>query len=753
MTTEYDDGILKTLLESADEAIEVVDADIRFEYVNPAFERITGYDKAEIIGKTSAEILRPDNADPDLYERIVETIVSGSVWKGELVSRRKDGSLWLSEATISPIRDATGQITRYIAVRRDVTERKHAQAALRESEAQLRLVTDNLPVLIVYFDRDVRYRFINEVCEQWYARTRDNILGASVEEVLGREASQTLRPRLNTALAGQAVTFEDRVTYPDGIVRDVQVSYVPNFDLNGDVVGCFSLVLDITERKQAELELKESEERFRDMAELSADWFWEMDENLRFTYLSSDIAAIGVEPTEFKGKTPEEVMGKRYDPDNPDVDLLAMRSHKPFRGVERYSIFDPNRWIRVSGRPVFSSEGTLVGYRGTTSDITKHKHREDQLRHAQRMEAVGQLTGGIAHDFNNLLAVIMGHTEVLQEQQGAGNKSLRVIFKAADRGAALIEQLLTFSRQQPLEARAIDTGALANEIGDLLQRTLGETIEVETTSEPDLWHAQVDPGQLENAILNLALNARDAMSHGGKLSIAVSNTILDEAYTATHMEVSPGDYVLIAVNDNGAGMSEDVRAHAMEPFYTTKDVGEGSGLGLSMVYGFAKQSGGDLDISSEEGLGTTIKLYLPRADKSADRTDADDTTELPLGQGETVFVIEDDPEVCALVDSVLSSLGYRVLTAKDGRDGLEILKTEPRIDLLLSDVVLPGGVSGPDFAEEAMRHINGLKVMFMSGYAEGSVDQESPLPKDADLLNKPFLRRELAQRIRAALDS
>ena len=385
-------------------------------------------------------------------------------------------------------------------------------------------------------------------------------------------------------------------------------------------------------------------------------------------------------------------------------------------------------------------------------DITERIKLESQLRQAQKMEVMGQLTGGIAHDFNNLLAVIMGNTELLQDRLGNDDKPLSAIFRAATRGAELTRRLLAFSRLQPLKPQAVDLGTLVGEMGDLLRRTLGETIQVEIASEPGLWHAQADRSQLENALLNLALNARDAMRNGGKLRIESSNAILDEAYAGLHMEVSPGDYVLVSVSDSGAGMSAEVQAHALEPFFTTKDVGEGSGLGLSMVYGFAKQSGGDLVIHSKEGFGSTIKLYIPRAVDSGDRAELSAKTETPRGQGETVLVVEDESEVRTLVAAVLSSLGYRALTATDGRKGLRILDEEPKIDLLLSDVVLPGGMSGLDLAKEAKRRVAELKLLFISGYAESVVHHHSPLPEGADLLNKPFRRLELAQKVRAALD-
>jgi len=385
-------------------------------------------------------------------------------------------------------------------------------------------------------------------------------------------------------------------------------------------------------------------------------------------------------------------------------------------------------------------------------DITERKELEEQLRQAQKMEAVGQLTGGVAHDFNNLLAVILGNADVLEERLFGGNKATRAIIRAATRGAELTQHLLTFSRRQPLRPQVIDLSELITGITDLLQRTLGETIQVETSSAEGLWRAEADPGQLENALLNLALNARDAMPNGGTLSVSTANAVLDENYAARHMGVTPGDYLLLTIKDTGSSMTPEVLEHAFEPFFTTKGVNEGSGLGLSMVYGFAKQSGGDVTIQSEPGHGTTVKLYLPRAQPGAQDAWQAVAVEEPTAQGETVLVVEDDADVRELTESALHSLGYRVLCAKDARTGLAALRAAPRVDLLLSDVVLPGGTSGPAMAAEAERLRPGLKVLFISGYAASAADPKTPFPQDARLLDKPFRKRQLAQIVRATLE-
>ena len=408
-------------------------------------------------------------------------------------------------------------------------------------------------------------------------------------------------------------------------------------------------------------------------------------------------------------------------------------------------------WFRGTSTPRELADGSVL-WTGLVLDITEQKEIEEQLRQAQRMEAIGQLTGGVAHDFNNLLAVIMGNTELLEERLGSEEKPLQAILRAATRGAELTQRLLAFSRRQPLQPQTVALDDLVEEMGEMLRRTLGETIEVEITSEPDLWHALVDPGQLENATLNLALNARDAMPKGGKLTIEIANAVLADGISSSQMELSPGDYVMVSVSDSGTGMTQEVLARAVEPFFTTKEVGEGSGLGLPMVYGFAKQSGGDLAIYSEGGLGTTVKLYLPRAVDADVRGGQEVVAAAPRGKGETVLVVEDDADVRELAKSVLVGLGYTVLDEADANTGLAALEAASQVDLLLSDVVLSGGMSGPDLAQEAMRRDPDLKVLFMSGYAESMVHHHTPLPENASLLNKPFHRHELAQAVRAVLD-
>ncbi len=500
---------------------------------------------------------------------------------------------------------------------------------------------------------------------------------------------------------------------------------------------------------------RESEQRFKDFADASSDWFWEMDEACRISYLSDRFTEMtGVPSESLLGKTREETGVPDVDPEEWRRHLADLAAHRSFRDFRHPRVHPDGRTVHLSinGKAIFDAAGTFCGYRGTGSDVTKEKVAAEALRQAQRMEAVGQLTGGVAHDFNNLFAVIMGNAELLRERLGADEDSVRAIIRAASRGADLTHRLLAFSRRQPLRPQATDLGELLDGMGELLRRTLGETIEVEIAPATDASLVHIDPGQLENAVLNLAINARDAMPKGGHLKIACAQATKSDDFLSTRPEVDPKGYVVLEISDTGAGMERDVLARAVEPFFTTKEVGEGTGLGLSMVYGFAKQSGGELAILSETARGTTVKLYLPRSREAVVPGEFAAAPDADRGHGETVLVVEDDDDARELARTTLEGLGYRVLTAEDARAGLAALETAPRIDLLFSDVVLPGGASGPDMAREAKRRFPELKVLFISGFAGSAAHTGTSLPRNADLLTKPFHKGELAQRVRAALD-
>jgi PAS domain S-box-containing protein len=408
--------------------------------------------------------------------------------------------------------------------------------------------------------------------------------------------------------------------------------------------------------------------------------------------------------------------------------------------------------IDIENRAFAMQWGDRLAVCSLMTDVTEQRSTEAKLRQSQRLEAVGQMTGGIAHDFNNLLTVIISNSELMEETE---DESLRALAKmtreAAERAAELTGRLLAFSRKQPLDPKAIDINVLISNMEGLIRRAIGGQLEIKTALGADLWHVYVDPSQLENALLNLAINARDAMSNGGRLTIETGNVRLDEADVADQIGFAPGDYLVVTVSDTGTGMDRDTLAHAFEPFFTTKDVGKGSGLGLSMIYGFVKQSRGHVRIDSELGRGTTVKIHLPRAaDGVALARPESRGGSLPRGS-EKILLCEDDAMVRDAVVTQLGLLGYRVVSTANGPEALEALKREGGFDLLFTDVVMPGGLNGRQLADEARKLIPGLRVVFTSGYAESAVVHHDHLDQRVHLLKKPFHRRDLAMKIRDAL--
>jgi PAS domain S-box-containing protein len=394
-----------------------------------------------------------------------------------------------------------------------------------------------------------------------------------------------------------------------------------------------------------------------------------------------------------------------------------------------------------------------------SEEVAERMKAEEALRQAQKMEAVGQLTGGIAHDFNNLLTIIVGNIELLQRRLPEGHERLQ---RAADhameatrRAATLTHRLLAFSRRQPLDPKPIDTNKLVAGMSELLRRTLGEMVVLETVLAGGLWRTQADPNQLENAILNLAVNARDAMPNGGKLTIETANTRLDEAYVQAFAEpVPPGQYVQVSVSDTGTGMDKATMERVFEPFFTTKEAGKGTGLGLSQVYGFVRQSNGHVRIYSELGEGTTIKIYLPRLIGS-DEEPAEMPSQAPTmvkGSGETILVVEDEPSLRVYAVEALRDLGYRVLEAADGKGALAVVEQHPEVQLLFTDVVLTGGMNGRALAEEVARRKPGIPVLYTTGYTANAIVHHGRLDPGMHLIGKPFTYAELAAKVRRMLD-
>ncbi|WP_419793531.1 PAS domain-containing protein [Pseudomonas palleroniana] len=603
---------------------------------------------------------------------IKHCITFGTEYAEEYRLLQADGQLRWVFARGRCYKDPQGRPARFLGAALDLTERKHTEQALRQSQTELQLIINAMPVLIGYVDHEERFRLNNSAYLDWYGLTPQELYGKSIREVLGDEVYAGRADKIAAALKGKACSFLTITPHRDGRARHALMKYLPRFSNDGSVNGFYIFVIDETERILTEEALRH------------------LNENLE--------------------------------------ERVAQRTQ---------ALAEANQRLQ--------------------NEMFERERAEDALRHAQKMEAVGQLTGGIAHDFNNMLTGIIGSLDLMQRYIAAGRSDeigrfTDAAVSSAHRAAALTHRLLAFSRRQSLDRRPIDPNQLVASLEDLFRRTKGAHITLKVQLGKDIWPVNTDASQLENALLNLVINARDAMPDGGELLIETANSYLDGTDITTLEPVKAGDYVMLGVCDNGTGMAPKILAKAFDPFFTTKPIGQGTGLGLSMIYGFAQQSGGHVTIHSEPGQGTCVRLYLPRLHGTAlESRQPANLSEAPLAlAGESVVVVEDDPAVRMLVVNVLGELGYTAHQAGDARTALPLLESDLRVDLLVTDVGLPG-LNGRQLAEIARQHRPGLRVLFMTGYAEKAAERQGFLEDGMDMVAKPFSIELLATKIRSMI--
>ncbi|MGC1563903.1 MAG: PAS domain S-box protein [Bradyrhizobium sp.] len=540
-------------------------------------------------------------------------------------------------------------------------------------------------------------------------------------------------------------------------------------DETGELIGFAKVTRDITERQAAQESLLQSERRYRQLIEAVVDYaIFQLDP-------TGHVATWNPGAKHIKGYAPEEIIGKHFSAFYTEEDRNAGVPLRALSEATEKGRFEAEGWrVRKDGTTFWASvvidridddKGNLVGFAKVTRDISEKKEAQDRLREvqaqlvaSQKLEAIGQLSGGIAHDFNNLLMIVIGNLETAERhaRQLAANSNLTRVLAHARRGAqrasALTSRLLAFSRRQALNPKPIDLNNFLSGLQEFLQRTLGERIEVQTVGSAGLWTVEVDANHLESTILNLAINARDAMPDGGKLTVEAVNVSSDEDYFRLNPELSPGQYVVIGVTDTGTGMSPETLSHAFEPFFTTKEPGQGTGLGLSQVYGFVKQSGGHVKIYSEVAQGTTIKIYLPRYHGNAAVESEPDTTIADGDTTETILIVEDDADLRTYITDVLRDLNYHVLSASSAQIALTmLLQDEPKIHLVLTDVVMPG-INGRELGRRATQMRPGLKILYMTGYSRNAVVHQGRLDEGVDLLEKPVSQGKLALKVREMLD-
>jgi len=780
----------RSLFENATEGIFQTTTDGRYLSVNPALARMCGFaSPAEMIA-TVEDLGREMYADPnvrDVFKLLIEKY--GSVKDFEYEVRRRDGAkIWISE-NAHVVRNPDGEILSYEGTIEDITARKRAELERQVSFEIIHAVnvTDNLddllglihlalkkvlyaencfialyesgtgkfhfPFFVDQFDQAPPPQRVGKSCTAHVYRTGqamlipqrtfDLLAEEGKVELVGTPSPAWLGVPLRTPAATIGVLvvqhYEDENAYTE---RDQEFL--------GSVGGQIALAI---ERKRSEERVRESEARLRVLVEQLPAVLWTVDRNLRFT------SALGAGFTRLKIK-PDALLGTSLLDyfETSDQTFLPIAAHR--RAVAGEPMTFHVEWKSGSYachvEPLRDSDGQVSGAICMSLDITDRKQLEEQLRQAQKMEAVGRLAGGIAHDFNNLLMVIQGYSDLLVERLPGADplrRNAEQIQMASQRASSLTRQLLAFSRKQMLAPKILNVEGVVAEMEKILRRLIGEDIQLETSSAPDLGLVRADRSQIEQVILNLAVNARDAMPHGGRLTIETANVELDSSYSHPPAVLSPGRYVMLAVTDNGCGMDAETQAHVFEPFFTTKEKGKGTGLGLATVYGVVKQSGGYVWVYSEPGRGTSFKIYLPRIEETAVPAgrDGKSETQIPQRGSETILLVEDEKGVRELAREYLASSGYRVIEAEDGHTALELATMHVgQIHLLLTDVVMPG-ISGRELAERVSQIRPGIKIIYMSGYTDQAVVHHGILQNDAVLLQKPFTLMTLAGKLRELL--
>jgi PAS domain S-box-containing protein len=673
---------------------------------------------------------------------------AASAFEMETRIRRSDDIYRWFRTRIVPVSDVEGCIDHWFGSAVDITETRAAQEGVgAETDTILNSISDAFYAV----DTAWRFTYVNRSTERVLQRSASEMIGRTIWDAFPDTVGSLLEERYRHARAsGDSITFP--FYYPP-VARWFEVRTFPH---GGGLSVYFN---DITARVAQDEQLQEKQQaleramsRLQRFLDNTMDVICALDpQGVMVEVNARAREAWGYDPEELIGRTFREVVHPDDLPATRQETLLIV-SGRPSTGFRNRILRKDGKVAHVEWSSTWSEKDQL--FFNVARDVTNQIDAEMRLRQAQRLEALGQLTGGVAHDFNNLLTVILGNAEFLADEL-EGNTDLRglalSIQHAAERGAGLNNRLLAFARRQALEPKVTEVNMLIGGMDPLLRRTLGEHIEIETVRGGGLWRALVDPAQLEAALLNLCINARDAMPQGGRLTIETANTHLDRAYAAHHDEVVAGQYVMIAVTDTGSGMTPEVIARAFEPFFTTKDVGKGSGLGLSMVYGFAKQSGGHIKIYSELGQGTVVKLYLPRTLQPQHEVPTPSIAHA-RGGTECILLVEDDDLVRDHVSDQLRTFGYRVVAVANGPEALEALRQIADFDLLFTDVVMPRGLNGRQLAAQARLLRPSLPVLFTSGYTENAIIHHGRLDPGVHLLPKPYRREELGQKVREVLD-
>jgi PAS domain S-box-containing protein len=787
-------------LKAAANAVLITDRAGLIEWVNPAFCGLTGYAAAEAIGRNPWELLQSQQGGTELFTPLPETMVPREVHRREIVNRRKDGSVYTEEEAITPVHDANGRIGHFIAVKQDVTDRTRAEADSRQRARLSALgaavglslnASDSLAgalqacaeALVIHLDAALARIWTFDVQEsvlelQASAGLYTHLNGPHARILAGQcKVGRIARSRV--AHATNAVVDDPDVTDQAWARREGIVAFAGHpMIVDGRVVGVMAIfarhpltdgvnaalgsiadhvALGIGRRRSVDA-LAAAEERMRFALQNADVGIWDMDYVTGALQWSETLEAqYGLIPGTFAGTF--DAFVQCVHPDDRQLTKqtmeAAMRSGADFSTQHRAVWADGSvRWLRGAGRIQLDAHGTPVRGVGISQDVTERREMEAQDQQARKMEAIGRLAGGVAHDFNNLLGVILVYCELLMADGNAGapaRMDIAEIQKAATSAAALTRQLLEFSRRQIIEPTVLDLDMVIADIRELIGRLIGEDVNVAvvTSVAPPLIYA--DRGQVEQIVLNLAANARDAMPMGGAMTIATANVDLDQRYAKAHFGVNPGPHVMLTVKDSGLGMPPDVRERVFEPFFTTKEVGKGTGLGLATVHGIVAQSGGSVTVESEIDKGTVFKVYFPRASRATTTADSL-STRRPQPVTETVVLVEDAAGLGEPMRRLLERFGYRTLVAANAAEALVLFEQDPSVDLLLTDVVMPGA-SGCELARQVAERWPAVKVIYMSGYTDETIAHHGVLDAGMAFLHKPFSADVLERKLRDVLET
>ena len=760
---------LKALLDSALDACVTMDETGRIMSWSAAAETVFGWPVSEAIGRSLADTIIPSHHREGHARGLARFLETGEGpilrQRIEITALHRDGHEFPVELTVTPMR--LGDHWLFGAFVRDLTEEKRAEQVLQKevgereaAERLLRQVIDADPSLVFVKDRDGKFVLVNKAVADIYGTTAEAQVGKTdadfnpnkeeVEHFLrdDRAVMDSRRPKVVT---------EEAVTNPTtGATRWFQTVKVPLLSPDGEARRVLGVATDITERKRAEEALRRSEASYRGLVEHAAYGIYRATTDGKFLMVNPALfTMLGYASAEDLLKL--DVGRAAYvDP--------AARARIVARCEQFGSAIEEVAWrrrdgsvitVRLSGRPVRGPDGAIECFEFIVEDVTEQRALEERLRQTQKMEAVGRLAGGIAHDFNNLLTAILGSVDFLRRALGPEHPEhaeTEEIQKAAVRAADLTRQLLAFSRQQVLAPKVLELDALVTNLEKMLRRLIGEDVELRFAPKAARAAVRADPGQLEQVIVNLVVNARDAMPRGGKLTIETATVDLDATYAWEHGTVEPGRYVMLAVTDTGVGIDRAARARLFEPFFTTKEFGKGTGLGLATVYGIVKQSGGYIWVYSEPGQGATFKVYLPRVEPGGEPLAARPSPARALGGTETILLAEDEAAVRNLARRVLEKHGYKLLLAATGRDGVQLATQHAGpIDLLVTDVVMPE-MGGRELAQRLAALQPGLKVLYLSGYTDDMIVRHGVLEAGVAFLQKPFTPDTLLRKIREVLD-